>query len=302
MKFIKFSLCNLLILSFALTPLLSWADFTVTTYNIRNFDYDARSNARTNKSELSKILISLQSGIIAVQEIVNANEFKQFVARQMPQYDVHISRCGGSGKQKLGVVIDRNLYKVNSVKEDSRLSDSSSCNSGLRPAYIVNVTEIATSTNFDLIIVHLKAGGKQSNADVRYRQYQILSEILNEMKRNGKENFVILGDFNTTDFNLRNQNYQRFIDFIDLNDLINPTAELECSSYWWGGIDDGLEYSSLLDHVVISTTLYKIFNKTAISNEAHCKKLDCRISDSEDLGLSFLQVSDHCPIKFTASR
>jgi endonuclease/exonuclease/phosphatase family metal-dependent hydrolase len=299
MNIIRFSLC---ILSTLLPLSLSWANFTITTYNIRNFDYDARSNVRTNKSELAKILSSLQSGMVAVQEIVNEVEFKSFVQKTLPNHQVVHSKCGGAGKQKVGLLVDKTLYTVNSFKEDSRVADSSSCNSGLRPALIVNITEKATNLNFDVIVVHLKAGGKQSNADVRYRQYQILSEILNEMKQLGKENFIILGDFNSTDYNLRNQNYQRFIDFVDLNDLIDPTAELECSAYWWGGIDDGIEYSSLLDHVIVSTALFNQFKTTAISNEAHCKKVSCKNSPGSDLGLSFLEVSDHCPIKFAASR
>ena len=144
--------------------------------------------------------------------------------------------------------------------------------------------------------LHLKAGGRQQNADVRLKQYQTISKILSKMRFQGESHFVLMGDFNTTDYLERNHNYNRFINFVEINELVDLATAANCSAYWSGGVNDGLYHPSLLDHVLISTSLLGHFQVGEVTSEAHCKKVRCQIKGLEELGVSFKEVSDHCPI------
>lgn len=274
----------------------SYADLSFSTYNIRNFDYDRRSNTQTNKPQLKKIIENLNTDIVAVQEIVNKKEFETFVDENLKGHKVVLTDCGGSGKQKLGFLYKNDKIVLEKFLSDHRISNSDECNRGLRPAGIAHFRVKKTNKKFVAITVHLKAGGRQANADVRYRQYQKLSELINELKSRGSEKIVILGDFNTTDYVLRNQNYQRFIDFTDEANLIDFSTGINCSSYWFGGTDDNLETPSLLDHILITEKFFDDYFFTETSVEAHCKLLNCQEASPEELGISFQEVSDHCPI------
>ena len=144
-------------------------------------------------------------------------------------------------------------------------------------------------------ILH-EAFGTQSSADVRAKQYNILSKITAELTGTGRKNVVILGDFNTTDYISENQNYKRFIKFLEKNDFYDFSKNLDCTAYWWGGIEDDLWYGSILDHILATRTFLENFNRETGKTGAHCHKVNCNISTSEELGITFKEVSDHCPV------
>ena len=77
--------------------------------------------------------------------------------------------------------------------------------------------------------------------------------------------------------------------------LKDTASELKCSSYWWGGVNDSAQYPSSLDHILISRGLSKAISPKAKAY-GHCAKLACNITSERDMGVSFDQVSDHCPI------
>ncbi len=69
----------------------------VATYNIRNFDYDQRSNTPTNKNHLSKILKEINFDILAVQEINKRNIFANMIDESFgSRYQTYLSECGGA--------------------------------------------------------------------------------------------------------------------------------------------------------------------------------------------------------------
>ncbi len=278
--------------------LISFKSFglEIVSYNIRNFDKDVRSGTETNKPVLIATLKSLNADLFGIQEVVNQTAFAQMINTSFPEYGYALSTCGGSGRQKLGFLYKKATIRLNAFREDSRLAAEGQCNKGLRPAAIGTFTYLPNGMNFTAIAVHLKAGGKQANADVRYRQYGIITQIVREIRQQGENNLVVLGDFNTTDYVLRNQNYARFIEFIDNNQLIDFSAEVNCTAYWWGETDDNIEDPSILDHIVVSQEFHSFFKGHTVQMKAHCEKVQCKAASSADLGITYKDVSDHCPM------
>jgi len=266
------------------------------TYNIRNFDADPRSQVRTNKPALKDILLSLNAELMAVEEIVNVPEFENFVAQNLPEYTFKLTDCGGAGKQRLGFLYKRDKLVLQKFIEEDRVANGGACGKGLRPAAIGHFYDNEKKIEFTAVAVHLKAGGRQANADVRFRQYQIIGTLIKELRTQGHERVVVMGDFNTTDYVLRNQNYARFISFLDQNHLVDFSPEINCTAYWWGGVDDGIEYSSILDHVILTQEMFDSFKSHTVKVHAHCQKAQCGNVSSDELGVSYNEVSDHCPL------
>jgi len=269
----------------------------IASYNIRNFDKDERANISTNKPALIATIKEANADLFGVQEIVNQTAFDQLIRQNFPDYDYVLTKCGGAGNQKLGFVFRKSVLKLVSFKEDERLAGQGNCSKGVRPAAIGQFMYLPKQISFTIINLHLKAGGTQANNDVRFRQFATVSQILGEIRSKGQPNIVLTGDFNTTDYVLRNQNHQRYLEFIEQNQLIDFSAEVECTAYWWGGSDDGLETPSILDHVISSESFREKFSEHTVEAQAHCKKVSCRETSAEELGLTYQEVSDHCPLK-----
>ncbi len=274
----------------------------IVTYNIRNFDKGDAAVAPavgipTNKELLKATLKSLNADLFGIEEVVNQTAFADMINTALPEYAFALSACGGTGNQKLGFLYKKSKLRLNSFKEDARLSAGGQCNKGLRPAAIGNFTYLPTNMNFTAVTVHLKAGGAQPNADVRFRQYGIISQILGEIRQKGENKIVVMGDFNTTDYILRNQNYTRFIEFIDANQLIDFSSEINCSAYWWGETDDNIDAPSILDHVIVTQEFNSMFKGHTTQVKTHCEKVQCKAASPADLGITYKEVSDHCPVQ-----
>lgn len=266
----------------------------IASYNVRNFSPE---KSGTHLKELYKILKSTRADIISVQEIVDDEGFKFFIESYLPHYKVALSKCGGFGNQKLGFIYNSKVYELKRFEEDSRLSiKQSDCDGGLRPAAIALFKKKRTRFTFAAVAVHLKAGGGQYNADTRYAQLKQLTKIIREIKNDNIRHYAVMGDFNTTDYLDRNHNYDRFVEFTIQNKLIDFSEDLECTTYWSGGRGDGLMHGSVLDHVLVSESLYDGFSHSSTELKAHCGKNLCESLPEDDLGPSFKKVSDHCPV------
>lgn len=272
--------------------------FNFATFNIRNYGSDDPSN-KTDKRRLKSILLKTGADLIGVQEVVDEVDFKRFVKNYLPNYRVRLSKCGGLGNQKLGFIYKSSALTLSSFSEDQIMNEKRECSKGLRPAAIGKFRNKKNGIKFTAINVHLKAGGAQSNADKRYWQYKQLTKLISKHKKFGARYFVVVGDFNTTDYVLRNNNYRRFLNFVDRNNLIDFSESLECSSFWYGGVEDGYFTPSLLDHILVSEALWDQYNVQEVEVGAHCKKVRCDEAHEDRLGQSFKEVSDHCPVSAT---
>lgn len=276
--------------------------FTIGAYNIRNFDYDERSRIHTNKTELSAVLNSLNADVLSIEEVNNTAEFGRFVSSKLPGYDFEVSRCGGAHGQNLGFLYKKSTVELLSFHEDLSTSNpggGESCDSGSRPLAVGLFRIKATGQKFYGITVHLKAGGQHGSIAKRKKQYELIADLINELRSKGDvRDFYVAGDFNTTEYRNRGADYQNLTNVVRNLGMIDLASNLPCSAYWWGGTDDNIESPSLLDHVIVTPGLMKKKSARAQSH-AHCQKVNCQEVPVRQLGVIYESVSDHCPITAT---
>lgn len=283
----KFSLILILLLSFP-----GWAKWSVTTYNIRNFDNDFRAG-KTDLEELARIIKSVQSDVMAFEEVVNVKAFETLVKKNLPGYSYEISSCGGGGKQQLAVAYNLKTFEFVSQVEDRTFSGSGSSKCGsLRPVLLVDLLHKESKKIYTFGVVHLKAGGNNRAYAQRWEQYL---KLMNLSKRYADKNLILLGDFNSTGYNIKDEDFQRFEDFIDQSKMRTMTESLGCTNYWTGTAGGNEFQSSILDHIVIQDKNVSSVEEVKVGS--HCAKMDCRPATPEELGPSFEAVSDHCPVQ-----
>lgn len=270
---------------------------TLGSYNIRNFDYDQREQISTNMNMLQKTITEMDADLIAIQEIREKFTFKNFIENRFKNYEVILSECGGFNDQHLGFIFNKNKFKLLKFWEDMRVvhtnqSHSRSCRYGSRPLAIAKFLNKESGKVFIAISVHLKSGGSPQSITKRFNQLEALKDSVKELRRDGYKSFVIMGDFNSTEYNQNNQYSRKFKKIVTDMDLIDLSENLSCTSYWWGGVEDGMNHPSLLDHVLISDDFYQGRRSQVLS---HCQKLRCHPTEEYAMGTSYNEVSDHCP-------
>ena len=266
---------------------------SISTYNIRNFD--SNSPFSTDVDNLVEIIKSLDSEIMVFQEIVDTAGFKNLITRNTKFQKVTFSSCGGFGRQKLALTYDTRKYRFLKLIEDTGFSKSISCNKGVRPLLKVKLRSIQDKTDFWVLIAHFKAGASSRDVAFRKKQFSLLTKTISNL-----ENYIILGDLNTTRIDSSVGDY--YFEFVEKNSLLSSANSIQCTSYWSGGISDGLFYPSKLDHILVSTKLKSIYGSHKFSTHSHCKKVKCSVSNARELGSSFENVSDHCPIKLDLTK
>ncbi|MBD64286.1 MAG: hypothetical protein CME62_03715 [Halobacteriovoraceae bacterium] len=291
-------LLSILSLFFVLT---AQAEFRVVSYNIRNFDYDERSHVSTNKAHLIQQIKNMNPHLMAVQEINKGHVFNTMLNNNFDaRYKLALTRCGGAHDQKLGFVFDQTKLELLSFKEDSRTVNvghayQEVCGHGSRPLAIGVFKRKDTQETFIAISVHLKSGGRPKNIEKRFKQHKVIQNVIQEYKAKGIDNFILMGDFNSTEYNNKKSSaHEKFKQSVNRMNGIDLSKQISCTSYWWGGIDDNTQYPSLLDHIIVSKNLVKGVSPQAQSF-GHCAKLKCQITAERDMGVSFDEVSDHCP-------
>jgi endonuclease/exonuclease/phosphatase family metal-dependent hydrolase len=281
-------------LLFLLLSTTGWAKWSVSTFNIRNFDNDPDAG-RTDLQELGRILKDVQSDVMGFPEIVNKTAFDSLIKRALPGYEYQISNCGGFGKQHLAIAYNPKTFEYVRHLEDLSFSGGSPTKCGsLRPVFMVTLKYKSTNTLYTFAAVHLKAGGSTRAMEQRWQQYTRLESLSKTLER---ENLVLLGDFNTTGYNIKDQDFQKFEDLLGAGSLRTMSESLGCTSYWAGTLGGEEHQPSILDHIVIQDKNAAAVESVKVGS--HCSKIDCRPATPTDLGLSYQSVSDHCPVQVT---
>lgn len=286
----KFSL-----LLFFLFSSTVWGQWSVTTYNLRNFDKDSR-RGRTDLVELTRIMESYKSDVMAFQEIAAPGNFRKMIERNLPGYKNIMTTCGGAAKQQLALAFNEEVFEFVRRIEDRTFSGGQGTNGcgPLRPVLVVDLLHKKTNTVYSFAIVHLKAGGSRRDFERRWRQYGGLKHLSD---RYLSKNLILLGDFNSTGYSIRDEDFLRFEDFISQANMRTVSENLGCTSYWPGNLG-GEEYqSSILDHILIQDKNWKEITEVKLGT--HCQRLNCQPATKSELGPSFNSVSDHCPIQVT---
>lgn len=272
---------------------------TIGAYNIRNFDYDERARIYTDKNELAKTFKTANFDILSVEEVVNTEAFDKFIQSNFPGYATEISRCGGEHNQHLGFVYNKSKVDLLSFNEDLSASDpggnGGGCNSGSRPLGIALFEIKATKQRFYGITVHLKSGGATDAQQKRAKQFDAIKNVINDLKaKSNVKEFYFAGDMNTTEYLSKGADYKNLTKTVSSLGMIDVTANVGCSAYWWGGTDDKVEEPSLLDHIVVTPGLLKVAQNAQVG--AHCKAVSCKSASVSSLGVTYGKVSDHCPV------
>lgn len=284
------------ILALLLIASSAFASLKMGTFNIRNFDMNG---TRTNKELLKKELEIINVDLLAVQEIVNTNSFTNFINTNFNKYQVVLSRCGGSGRQKLGFVYDSSKLELTSSYEELSLSsiDGANCKS-LRPGFVGLFKVKASGKKFAAISLHLKAGSGKKNFERRNKQYKLLGNIKKLLTYKGYSNILFMGDLNTTGYIHGDQDFKNFTSLLTSTKMTTVSEKVSCSSYWSGRDNtDGIEEASLLDHIAYTPNFLNSQPRN-IQINGHCKKSDCENTDPASLGTIYEEVSDHCPLTF----
>lgn len=283
----KFSLLFVLLLSSE-----AFAKWSVSTFNIRNFDNDP-SAGQTDLLELATIIESVKSEVMAFNEIVNHTAFNDMVKRNLADYKSVISSCGGFGKQHLALAFDTKSFEFVSQTEDLTFTGSSNGKCGsLRPVFLVNLKHLASKQIFTFGLIHLKAGSNERALAQRWQQYLLLNTLV---KKYTSQNLILLGDFNTTGYNIKDQDYVKFEDLLSRGNLRTMTESIGCTNYWTGTLGGKEHQPSILDHIVIQDKLLPSVKDVKVGS--HCAKFACRPETPEVLGKSYNTVSDHCPVQ-----
>ncbi|MAX65831.1 MAG: endonuclease/exonuclease/phosphatase family protein [Bacteriovoracaceae bacterium] len=277
----------------------AYAKLRMASYNIRNFDYDTRSNTPTNKRQLVNLIKNMQSDLLAVQEINDKHEFSRLIEQNFgTQLKVVLSNCGGSHDQRLGFIYNTEKLKLIEFKEDVRTSlqrHTQGCHRGSRPVAIARFQSKLNKSTIIAMAVHLKAGGGRKNISKRFRQLQIIESLVESYQEQGLNNIVIMGDFNSTEYESKGKNYRKFKEIVRKMQMKDSAEKVKCTSYWWGGRNDYTYYPSLLDHILVSHSLLEQ-KQMNVYSYGHCQKLKCTPTSEAEMGISFDEVSDHCPI------
>lgn len=269
----------------------AWAKWSVSTFNIRNFDRDPREG-RTNIVELTKIIQEVQSDVMAFEEVVNADAFKSLVKTALPGYSYELSACGGFGEQHLAIAYNPKIFSLVSKSEDLSLSGPGNKCGSLRPLFLVTLKNKTDNKEYTFGAVHLKAGGDGKAFAQRWEQYGRLESLALKL---AAKNVILLGDFNSTGYNIKNMDYEKFEQFLGGAGLRTVAENVGCTNYWNADPGQKMFQSSILDHVVLQDKMFSQVEETRTAS--HCEKLDCREASLWDLGITYEQVSDHCPVR-----
>jgi len=128
----------------------------------------------------------------------------------------------------------------------------------------------------------------------RWGQYELLGKLASQYK---SENLIMMGDFNTTGYNLKDEDYDHFEKFLTASSFHSTSENLGCTSYWKGILDTGRHQSSILDHITVGSDMRGEITNVLLGS--HCAKLSCKDATPEELGISYKEVSDHCPVQVT---
>jgi endonuclease/exonuclease/phosphatase family metal-dependent hydrolase len=278
------------------------------SWNIRNFPLDERPedpelgySRRTNICDLEEVLAALDGDVLGLQEVNDTRRFPPILRRAYGERKMGVRFSAGGGRFGQHLAIAWDVEALELVEEPVDVTDTV-LGDGMRPAFAAYLRSRRPSgIDFTVIVVHHESGPR--NFGDRRRQNRALAGwIIDRVEEVGDPDVVLLGDFNTTGSprgGIQGE-LQSMDAILGRAGLLRLPNETGCSSYWEGGGDpDGVQQSSLLDHVFL-----RGFGDGAVARplEAwlHCARFSCSdlISRAGEEDGTFWDVSDHCPLTF----
>ncbi|MBX3154960.1 MAG: hypothetical protein KF773_03085 [Deltaproteobacteria bacterium] len=163
------------------------ATLEIGAWNIENFPATT-----TTPAIVADVISSLDLDIVVVEEIASETAWAELLAR-LPEHEGVLSehRYSATEYQKIGVI-----YRASQVQlSPPRLLFVTDPFAFPRPPFAVTVT--ADGAEFDLIGVHLKAGGQPSDVERRRAAIRQLDGMLRtQVDGGGEDEVVVAGDYN----------------------------------------------------------------------------------------------------------
>jgi endonuclease/exonuclease/phosphatase family metal-dependent hydrolase len=280
----------------------------VVSWNLRNFPLDERPqdadlgySRRTNICDLEAVLAGLDGDLLGLQEINDTRRFPPILRRAVGDrpMGVRFSTGGGRFGQHLAIAWDTRALEL--VDEPFDIDDVV-FEPGMRPSFAARFRSRRNpDLDFTFVVVHWESG-RGGFADRRRQNRALAAWVDSWVARVGDPDVIAVGDFNTagsprggTDGEL--QSIDTILGDAGLERLPNTTG---CSQYWEGGGDpDGIQKSSLLDHVFLRGLGVDDL-AAPVQAWLHCARFGCAdlISRPGEEDGTFWDVSDHCPLTF----
>ncbi len=261
--------------AFALVdPVGSDETHDIATWNWQNFPKDGN----TTINSLWVLIQDLELDLICVQEIQSIEDYNQLLNNLDDWDGIYSPDTYGGYYVKTGILY--NTDKV-TIGEMIQLFDDEDIT---RPPIQVPVTmiEAGDTLSFNLITLHLKAGGDPEFLAQRRLACELLKEhIEDEIVSGGETKWMIAGDFNDTldDSPL----YNAFTIFLeDDEDWIFLTDWMAGSNYWASHILGG----RLIDHFLVTADMLEEYG----DGSTRTLRLDDEWDNYEEA------VSDHRPV------
>ena len=170
-------------------PVGSDATIDVATWNLEWFP-----KADRTVELVADLVVSLELDLVVFEEIASVAAWDELVAR-LPDYGAVLSthRYTPTSYQKVGILFDRDV--IDSSEADLLFVEDS----WAFPRPALRVHAAAGALTFDVIGLHLKAGGDDSDRDRRAEAVRDLDAFLRaQVDGGGEDEVIVLGDFNAT--------------------------------------------------------------------------------------------------------
>ncbi len=246
----------------------------LVTWNIENFP----KAGSITLAAVRTIVRSLNVDLIAVQEIADTIAFRALVAGLDGYNGFYSADDYGSFYQKTGVMYRAGVIDVSNVRQLFWRNDSVT-----RPPLSMQVVATVNGRHFDfeLIVVHLKAGGSADDHALRRATCRLLKDYIDGRVQGGADpDFIVAGDFNDRLDDPPSQNsLQTFLDdTAGYRFLTLPLAGNSRHASYIGG--------SLIDHVLVTRDVLGEYG----DGRTETLRLDDEITEY------LRDVSDHRPV------
>lgn len=262
----------------------------VGTFNIREFGHAPG----TDLERLRELLREPGAAVLAVQEIQHELRFRELVQSLPGRWRYALAQCGGRGVMFVGFLWDESRVRELEREEyPELLPGGGRCTGGDRAGLRVRFAPVGGGESFELLTVHLRAGGGADRLAERKAQWQRALALVAQRREAGAGRVLLLGDVNSTGWLDDAGRERTFIqDRVREAQLEVGTGSLACSTYW-DGAHRGRWEPNVLDHVV--GTLGAVREGSAQAH-GYCAQLACRTTEGSVPSEDYTRVSDHCPV------
>jgi len=259
----------------------------VGTYNIRRFGKE-----QTDMKRLAAIVKDADPDVLGLQEVMDVARVRDLAASlstSTRHYTFVLTKCSGKSAMHVGYLYDTGRVTLESTREYPELDPEGPDRCGdERSGLAAKFTARRSHRAFQLLVLHMTAGGERSKQTKRREQWKRAHQIAAALAKDSP--VAILGDTNSTGFLDDRYGERTFIlDEAKKAGLEVTSSELGCTEYFQP--ENQPLTPSLLDHFVASPGLAQ---SRSVKVHGFCAALACKPTTTAPN--DYTTVSDHCPV------